>query len=231
MIENIKNNVKYLLQTDNTGHGFDHVMRVFDTTQRILKTVTDVNEEVTLLVALLHDVDDYKLFATSENLSNARHIMTNAGVDENVQKQVLDAISQIGYSKRLRGMQPTLMEAKIVSDADMLDAIGVNGIIRCLHYAFARCETVVFDENIWPEVDISYQRYKMPNRETDNFINHFFEKLLKIKDLLYTDYAIEEGKIRHKCMVDFLIHFFREQNLSEWQNFLQDYCSKLNKIS
>ncbi len=231
MIENIKNSVKSLLQNDDTGHGFDHVLRVFDTTQQILKTQTEANETVTLLAALLHDVDDYKLFETSEKLSNAKNIMKNAGVDENVQKLVLDVIAQIGYSKRLKGLQPTLLEAKIVSDADMLDAIGINGIIRCLNYAFARCQTVVFDEKVWPEVDISYQRYKLPNRKSDNFINHFFEKLLKIKDMLYTDYAIEEGKIRHKCMVDFLTHFFREQHLTEWQNFLQDYCSKLNKIS
>jgi len=129
----------------------------------------------------------------------------------------------------LKGIRPTSSEGKIVSDADMLDAIGANGIVRCMAFALARCETPIFDSEIWPETEMSAEEYKKPNRKSDNFINHFFEKLLKLKNMMLTNAGKEEALKRHKLMVDFLEGYFRENNLQKWLQYLYDYELKVSK--
>lgn len=224
MIDEIINDVKALMLADNTGHGFEHVDRVQCIALDIAKK-ENANLEVVSLAALLHDVDDYKLFGqeAADNLINARRIMKNHNVAEEVSKQVCDIIANMGYSNAIKGIRPQSLEGKIVSDADMLDAIGACGIIRCLTYAIARCETVVFDENIFPELNMSSDEYKKPNRKSDNFVNHFFEKLLKLKNMMFTTSGKMEAEKRHKIMVDFLSAFFGEQNLDKWLKYLQNF--------
>lgn len=224
MIDKIIDDVKALMSADNTGHGFEHVERVHRVALDIAKK-ENANLEVVSLAALLHDADDYKLFGqeAADNLLNARMIMENRNVDKNVSKQVCDIIANMGYSNAIRGIRPQSLEGKIVSDADMLDAIGACGIIRCLTYAIARCETVVFDEHIFPELSMSSEEYKKTNRKSDNFINHFFEKLLKLKNMMFTLSGKQEAEKRHKIMVDFLSAFFREQNLDNWLKYLQNF--------
>ena len=95
------------------------------------------NTDVVALIALLHDVDDYKLFGeeNAENLTNAKSIMNKANVPNDIQNQVLASLKCIGYSKLLKGFRPTTIEGKIVSDADMCDALGVNGVLRVYKYS------------------------------------------------------------------------------------------------
>lgn len=220
----IEEEVRQLLSKDNTGHGFDHVLRVCRLAEKLARQeCADV--ELVRLAALLHDVDDYKLFgaAAAQNLSNAYAIMQKAGLSETRQKAVADIIRTMGYSKALQGIRPQSSEGKVVSDADMLDAIGALGIVRCLTYAAARCETVVFDEHVWPEANLSAEEYKKPGRASDNFINHFFEKLLKLKSMMLTSSGRREAEQRHKLMVDFLYAFFREQGLYNWIDYLENF--------
>ena len=230
MIHNVENDVKILMAGDNTGHGFEHVRRVFDMAAHMAKT-ENANLEIVSLAALLHDVDDYKLFGqeSADNLTNARMIMDKYNIKEDVKHKVCEIISNMGYSNAMKGIRPQTLEGKIVSDADMLDAIGACGIIRCLTYALARCETVVFDENVFPDLNMSAEEYKKTNRKSDNFINHFFEKLLKLKNMMFTRSGRQEAEKRHKIMVDFLSAFFREQKLDNWLNYLQKF-EKQNSI-
>lgn len=102
------------------------------------------DKDIVLLIALLHDVDDYKLFGmdNAKNLSNTRKIMNDCNISEKIQEQVCNAISNIGYSKRLKGLCPTTIEGKIVSDADMCDALGTNGIIRTYEYTSKNREAI-----------------------------------------------------------------------------------------
>ena len=139
------------------------------------------------------------------------------------QEKVCDIIRNMGYNKSLQGIRPRCLEGRIVSDADMLDAIGAMGTIRCLAYALARCDTPIFDKDIWPEVNLTAQEYRTPNRKSDNFINHFFEKLLKLKDMMMTESGRKEAEIRHQFMVGFLQEFFREQGCEEWIAYLERY--------
>ena len=219
--------VRELLDNDKTGHGFDHVERVWQTALKLCKEQS-VDKDVVALAALLHDVDDYKLFGQeyADNLYNAVKIMKEAGVALEKQEKVIKIIKNMGYSKALKGIRPSSSEGRIVSDADMLDAIGAIGIVRTLAYALARCETVVFDKDIWPELNLSAEEYKKAGRRSDNFVNHFFEKLLKIKDMMLTKEGYAEAEKRHQLMVDFLYGFFDEQGLDDWNAFLSDFEKK-----
>ncbi|MBQ7285428.1 MAG: HD domain-containing protein [Alphaproteobacteria bacterium] len=220
----IKEKVISLLVQDNTGHGFEHVERVCKTALR-LAMQENADVEIVALAALLHDVDDYKLFGAeyAENLTNARTIMREANVSAEKQAQICDIIANMGYNKALKGVRPQTLEGKVVSDADMLDAIGAMGTIRCLAYALARCDTPIFAPNIWPEINLSAEEYKKPNRSSDNFVNHFFEKLLKLKNMMMTEAGYAEAKKRHDFMLFFLRQFFEEQGCSEWIDYLEQY--------
>ena len=230
MINNIWNDVRTVMAGDSTGHDIEHVKRVYDVAMMITQQ-EKCDAKVVGLAALLHDVDDYKLFGqeSADNLLNARKIMQKNNVSQVIQERVCNIIRNMGYSNAIKGIRPDCIEGKIVSDADMLDAIGACGVVRCLTYAIARCETVVFDKDVFPVIDMSSDEYKQPNRKSDNFVNHFFEKLLKLKNMMFTDYAKKEAEVRHKIMVDFLKAFFREQNLSEWLDYLCNYENQ-NKI-
>lgn len=220
----IEDEVRALLARDNTGHGFEHVARVYKTALQLAKA-EHADEETVALAALLHDADDYKLFGQecADNLTNARAIMTHAGVSAEKQVRVCDIIHNMGYSKALKGIRPQTAEGKVVSDADMLDAIGALGTIRCLAYALARCDTPVFAPDIWPEVSLCAEEYKKPNRRSDNFINHFFEKLLKLKNMMMTEAGRTEAEKRHSFMLIFLRQFFEEQGCQEWIDYLEEY--------
>jgi len=159
MIDEIKEQVYNLLNQDNSGHGMDHIDRVL----RLSLTFADkekANITVVSLIALLHDVDDYKLFGmdNAENLTNAKSFMNKAKVDEEIQKQVLSEIKCIGYSKLLKGFRPKTIEGKIVSDADMCDALGANGILRVYTYSMKNGKPF-FDKNIFPIENIDAEKY------------------------------------------------------------------------
>lgn len=233
MLENIKNEVKILMANNNDGHGFEHIERVYnlaiDFAQKEQADVT-----IVALAALLHDADDYKLFGQecADNLTNARKIMVANNVDNDMQEKVCDIINNMGYSKSLKGIRPKTLEGKIVSDADMLDAIGALGTIRCLAFALSRCDGKVFDAEIFPDLNLTQEEYKKPNRKSDNFINHFFEKLLNLKSMMFTASAKAEAKLRHDFMVSFLIAFFNEQGLKNWVEYLENYeKNNLSKVA
>lgn len=230
IIENVLSEVRHLLNGDKSGHGADHVERVYALAMKLSEN-ENVNKEVIALAALLHDVDDYKLFGekNAKNLTNAKRIMQQNGVDVQTSAHVCDIIANMGYSKCLQGIRPQTKEGKIVSDADMLEAIGAIGTVRCLAYALDKCHSgtdQIFDRNVWPEINLSADEYKKPNRKSDNFINHFFEKMLKLKGLMLTEAGKKEAQIRHQFMLDFLYEFFRENDCPEWVEYLKNYEMK-----
>lgn len=107
MIEKIKIQVKELLNEDNSGHGMEHINRVLELSLKFAEKES-ANKDIVSLIALLHDVDDYKLFGidNAENLTNARRIMNDCDVDKKIQEQVCLALNNIGYSKRIKRMLP-----------------------------------------------------------------------------------------------------------------------------
>ena len=223
--------VKSHMNHDSCGHGFDHVERVSVIAQKLMHNLSDIDKDIVLLASLLHDADDYKLFGqeASDNLTNAKRIMNECSVDDNTQQKVCDIIANMGYSKLLGGIRPKSKEGMIVSDADMIDATGINGIIRTLNYAFSRCQkygTPVFDKNEWPETELSVERYKSSDRKSDNCINHFFEKTLRLGNLMMTKEGKQMAKVRLSRMVEFLHGYFDENDVPEWNEYLENYLKK-----
>ena len=233
MIEQITKEVYTLLGQDDTGHGIDHIKRVLKlslqfTKQEQIKGI-NVNEEIVTLIALLHDVDDHKLFSQTNNneLYHAKLIMNNASFSPDIQKVVLSQLQNIGYSKAIKGIRPVTIEGKIVSDADMCDALGATGIIRVHQYCLKKNKPF-FDKNIYPIENLNPTTYSQ--RTSDTAVCHMFEKILKLKDIMLTDSGRKEALKRHQIIVDFLYQLFYEEDVLEWCKYLDDYLVKRSKI-
>lgn len=137
MIEEVKKQVSILFSDDKSGHGMEHINRVLNLSLQFAKQ-ENANLEETALIALLHDVDDYKLFGeeSAKNLTNAKEIMKKVELPLELQTRIISSLKCIGYSKSLEGLRPTSLEGKVVSDADMCDGLGAIGIIRGHSYDY-----------------------------------------------------------------------------------------------
>lgn len=223
-IEIINNEVLKLLINDKTGHNMNHINRVIELSKKIANK-ENVNLDIVISIALLHDVDDYKIFGeeNSINLINANNILNKTTFNKDEKDLIINSIKTIGYSKRLEGIIPKNIEAMIVSDADMLDALGVNGILRTFEYDIKH-NNDFFNPNIFPNLNINSKEYK--SIKNNSSINHIFEKLLKLKDLMLTETGKKEAKKRHDFIIDFLKEYFYEENNKEWIKYLEEYISK-----
>lgn len=224
MIEEVRKQVCKLLDKDNSGHGMEHVNRVLNLSLKFAKT-EKANKDVVALIALLHDVDDYKLFGieSAENLINAKKILDQCSITDNIKEQVLNAIKTIGYSKRLKGISPLTLEAMVVSDADMCEGIGATGILRSYQYNLSH-NNLFFEKNIYPTLNMSANDYMAKKNGT--VVTHMFEKLLKLKDLMLTNSGKKEAIERHNIMIEFLYHFFEEENVPDWIDYLNNYLNE-----
>lgn len=224
MIEEVRKQVCKLLDKDNSGHGMEHVNRVLNLSLKFAKT-EKANKDVVALIALLHDVDDYKLFGieSAENLINAKKILDQCSITDNIKEQVLNAIKTIGYSKRLKGISPLTLEAMVVSDADMCEGIGATGILRSYQYNLSH-NNLFFEKNIFPTLNMSANDYMAKKNGT--VVTHMFEKLLKLKDLMLTNSGKKEAIERHNIMIEFLYHFFEEENVPDWIDYLNNYLNE-----
>ena len=221
MIEAVRNKVLELLENENSGHGMEHIDRVVRLTKEF-SLHEGANSDIATLIALLHDVDDYKLFGmeSAKNLSNANRILDECNILLDIKKQVIDELSCIGYSKSLKGIRPSTLEGMIVSDADMCDGIGATGILRSYQYNIKH-GNLFFDREWFPDLNMDYQQYT--NKKTGTVVNHMFEKLLKLKDLMLTESGRKEAQERHNLMLTFLYQFFKEENALDWIKYLDDY--------
>jgi uncharacterized protein len=225
MIDNVREKVKEVLSQDNSGHGIEHVERVLRLSLQFAEA-ENANKDVAALIALLHDVDDYKLFGAENaaNLTNANTILDQCGVDNETKDQVLNAIKKIGYSKRLKGIAPDTIEGMVVSDADMCDAIGATGIIRSHQYALAHHDAF-FDKTVFPSINMTSEEYK--EKSVNTTVNHMFEKLLTLKDMMLTESGKAEALKRQDIMIDFLKHIFEEEDAPEWSDYLNKYINMI----
>lgn len=223
-IDIIKKEVTKLLETDKSGHGMDHINRVVVTSTDFAQK-ENANLELALAIAYLHDVDDYKLVGidNAKNYTNTKKILSKTSFTDEEKNLIINGVKSIGYSKRIEGLIPSSIEAKIVSDADMLEAMGVIGILRTYQYSLKN-NRPLFDENTFPREDIDANTYKQ--KQSSTVINHVFEKLLKLKDLMLTKSGQDESLIRHEFMIDFLDEYFNEINNYEWKDYLKRYLKK-----
>lgn len=194
------------LGEDTSGHSLDHALRVYKNAKAILE-VEGGNERVVLISALVHDVIDPKLFENpNEQQAKLLMFLQMIGCNQVELEQIFDIIENISY-KGGNGKPVKTLEAKIVQDADRLDAIGAIGIGRAFMYGGAK-GSKMYDENVSImnfESEAAYRQHQ------GTVINHFYEKLFKLKDLMNTETAKQLANKRHEFMV-----LFVEQFLGEW---------------
>ena len=123
----------------------------------------------------------------------------------------------------MKGIRPQTLEGQIVSDADMLDVMGAQAILRSLTYHLAKGGSPSFERGIFPDDEVTYGTYVAAKAAPNGFVKHFFDKLLKLQSMLFTQAAQKEGKIRHEFMLSFLCEWFREERATEWNEYLEQY--------
>lgn len=219
MMEEVKEKVAQLLSNDHSGHGMDHINRVLELSLKFASK-ENANKEIVTLIAYLHDVDDHKIFGMkcAEELTHAKRIMEECKIKQEIQEQVLKELHNFGYSKRLKGYCPTTIEGKIVSDADMCDALGAHGILRVYRFSLKHGNPF-FDRNTFPREKMSAQEYS--GSYAGSSVNHIFEKILNLKSYMLTVCGKEEAERRYQIIVNFLFHFFEEENANDWVKRLE----------
>lgn len=204
IIRSAKIYIKDIFQNDFSGHDYYHSIRVYNLATRIAQ---HENADLTLvqLIALLHDIDDYKLFAQNRNFQNTRYFLNSHNIPPLQIDNICSIIADISY-KGTETHPPESIEGKIVQDADRLDAIGAIGIARTFAYG-GIINRPIHDPLLTPHTDINYADYQ---NYKGTSINHFYEKLLCLKELLNTSEAKKIAEHRHLFMNNFLNEFFQE---------------------
>ncbi|MDX9705613.1 MAG: HD domain-containing protein [Weeksellaceae bacterium] len=182
--------IKEIFSGEGTGHDFFHIERVVKMAKRIAK---EENADLFLveLAAWLHDLGDYKLndgMDKSEEM--IEEFLSEIGVSFEIRSKIVEIVSQVSFSK---GKIATSLEAKIVQDADRLDAIGAIGLSRVFAYGGK------MKREIWN-----------PENPKETSIQHFYDKLLKIKEKINTQSARTIAEERHLFLENFLTRFYDE---------------------
>lgn len=197
--------VKEKFENEYSGHDWFHTLRVFKTATRIAEA-EGADVETVQLAALLHDVDDRKLSPkTYEEKANARSFLSANNVDESRIDEICRIIGEISFAENC---VPSTLEGKCVQDADRLDAIGAVGIARAFAYG-GNHNRLMYHPDIAPKLNMSKEEYIKSNSTT---VNHFYEKLFKLTDMMNTDAAKAIAKERDAYMRDFIAEF-----LDEWE--------------
>lgn len=197
---------KDLLESDASGHDYQHILRVTKLALSIARQESGADPELVGLIAALHDADDRKLFPeTCENLDHARSFLSENGVAEDRISVILKGIRQISF-KGTDSVAPDSLEARCVQDADRLDAMGAIGIARTFAFGGSRGRAM-YDPEQPPQLHMDGESYAKAQGPT---INHFYEKLLLLKDMMNTQTGKAMAMLRHGFMEAFLEEFYRE---------------------
>ncbi len=203
--------VKTTLMGAEGGHDWFHIQRVFNNTL-LLSREEEVNILVVSLAALLHDIADPKFHDGDETIGPkmAKEFLQGLNVHPSTIDHVVKIIENMSFKNSLDvNKDPfTSKELEVVQDADRLDAIGAIGIARAFNYGgFKNRE--LYNPDIPPQLDMDKETYKKSKAPT---INHFYEKLLLLKDKMNTPTGKRIAKSRHQHMLDFLEQFYGEWN-------------------
>ncbi len=207
IIENTKKFVKQKLENAEAGHDYWHILRVLKLSKKIAeKEGGDLF--VIRLGALLHDIADAKFHNGDKSIGPriARDFLQKQQIAEEVIEHIVKIIENISYKNSLEGQKFTSLELQIIQDADRLDAIGAIGIARAFVYGGYK-NNLIYNPNLKPNLYLDKETYKKGDTTT---INHFYEKLLKLKDIMNTPTGKLLAEERHRFMLEFLEQFYRE---------------------
>lgn len=211
LIENTVEFVKDKLKGAEAGHDWYHIERVWKLSKKIAEA-ENCNMEVVELAALLHDIADPKFHNGDESLALkvSRQFLESQHASEDVIEKVLFIIKNISFKNRGEVPEDLPIELKIVQDADRIDAIGAIGVARTFNFGGFK-NNLMYDPEIKPKLNMSKEEYKKSDGTT---INHFYEKLLLLKDLMNTQKGKEIAAERHDFMLQFLDQFYKEWSVS-----------------
>ncbi|SFB78140.1 uncharacterized protein SAMN04487907_101609 [Zunongwangia mangrovi] len=209
IIENTIQFVKETLKNAEGGHDWFHIERVLNNTKLIAKT-EDADDFIVQLGALLHDIADSKFHNGDESVGPkiAAEFLESQQVSTEVIDHVVKIIQNISFKGGNIEQKFHSAELDIVQDADRLDAIGAIGIARTFNYGGFK-NRAIYDPEIEPKLNMTKEEYKASNAPT---INHFYEKLLLLKDRMNTKTGAEIAQKRHEFMEQFLDQFYAEWN-------------------
>lgn len=176
--------IEALFDGNTGGHDSAHTMRVYKEAMHIAEYENGCDRMTVALAALLHDADDYKLFDTKDN-ENARKFLQSQAVSKEQTERICKVINSVSFSKN-RGKVPDTIEGMIVQDADRLDAMGAIGIARTFAYGGEH------------------------GRSLEQSVQHFYDKLLLLKDEMNTDAAKEIAEQRHSFLENYLAELRKE---------------------
>lgn len=197
----------------DSSHDAFHAFRVRDLALSLAseEVLSPNGSQIVELAALLHDIDDHKYVSRgNEEHETAEGFLLRCNVPMSIIQSVMYIIHNMGFKEEISGScnsQHTL-EFGIVQDADRLDAIGAIGIARCFTFGGSR-NHIIYDPNVAPHINMTKQEY-MKQEGKQTAVNHFYEKLLKLKGLMKTKAGIRRAEGRHKFMEDFLTEFHGE---------------------
>ena len=199
--------VKDKLCNEGSGHDWFHIKRVYNLATYLCEKEGG-GEFIIKMTALLHDIDDWKF---SNNSKTTENFLKSLDVDEEYIHKIINIITTMSYKGGVVNSTQNSLEGKIVQDADRLDAMGAIGIARAFTYGGNK-NRLMYDPDIKP---IDFQSLDEVKNLNNHTINHFYEKLLKLKNLINTDTAKQIAKERHRFMEIYLDEFYYEWNFNK----------------
>ncbi len=202
--------VKTTLENAKPSHDFFHIERVYNMAVHIAEEEKVDNMLVVKLWALLHDIADYKYHDGDETIwpKIAWEFLSSLWIDDDIIVHVQNIIKNISYSTNLWEVTFQSKELDIVKDADKLDALWAIWIARCLCFSGEKGREI-YNPKIEVKLNMSKEEYK---KHKSTAINHFYEKLLTLKDLIITDTGKKIAQERHTFMEKYLEQFMKEIN-------------------
>ena len=207
IIENTRDFVKQKLQNAEGGHDWFHICRVVNNA-RIIAGKEPVNTFVVELGALLHDIADSKFHNGDESVGPriARDFLESQELNSETIDHVVNIIKHISFKGGNESQEFLSGELKVIQDADRLDALGAIGIARTFNYGGFKGRPL-YDPDIKPQLQMTKEEYKASTAPT---INHFYEKLLLVKERMNTPTGRKMAEERHVFMEQFLEQFYKE---------------------
>ena len=199
--------VQNYFKTEGSGHDWWHIFRVRNMALELRKSEGG-DPFIIEMAALLHDLDDWKL-KKEDDAPNSRQWLKKVAVPKGIIELIEEIINEVSFKGAGIETPATTIEAKIVQDADRLDAIGAIGIARAFAYGGNKGR-LIYDPNVKSQLHQNFDAYKKGDSPT---IHHFYEKLLLLKDRLNTVSAKNIAKKRHRFMEMYIEQFF-----NEWEN-------------
>jgi len=208
IIQALITQLKPLFEKDSSGHDWFHIERVWKIAKQIA-VKENANVFVVELGALLHDIADHKFVKDfkTESISRTTDLLSQfESISETEIEAVIHIVLNCSYKGGVEANEMKSIEGYIVQDADKLDAIGAIGVARTFAFG-GKFGSLLYQPDIKPMTHENLESY---HKNRSHTINHFYEKLLKLKDLMHTNAAKEIAKERHKFMELFLEQFYKE---------------------